>query len=52
MLTSQIAGYVQEIRTDDTQLIKADEEVIKLDPMDTEVSLHQTEARLGTSVRQ
>lgn len=52
MLTSQVGGYVQEIRADDTQLVQAGAEIIKLDPMDAEVALRQAEARLGTTVRQ
>jgi membrane fusion protein (multidrug efflux system) len=51
-LTSQVTGNVQEIRADETQLVKAGAEIIKLDPLDAEVVLRQAEARLGMTVRQ
>jgi membrane fusion protein (multidrug efflux system) len=51
-LSSQVAGSVQEIRADETQLVKAGAEVIKLDPVDAAVALMQAEARLGNTVRQ
>jgi len=51
-LTSQVAGNVQEIRADDTQLVLAGTEVIKLDPTDADVTLRQAEANLGKTVRQ
>lgn len=51
-LSSQVSGNVQEIRADETQLVKAGAEVIKLDPIDAHVALSQAEARLGTTVRQ
>ena len=51
-LTSQVTGNVQEIRADETQLVKAGAEIIKLDPVDAEVALRQAEARLGMTVRQ
>jgi membrane fusion protein (multidrug efflux system) len=51
-LTSQVAGNVQEIRADETQMVKAGAEVIRLDAVDSEVALRQAEARLGNTVRQ
>ncbi|WP_394779758.1 HlyD family efflux transporter periplasmic adaptor subunit [Undibacterium sp.] len=51
-LSSQVAGNVQEIRADETQMVKAGAEVVKLDPIDADVALSQAEARLGTTVRQ
>lgn len=51
-LSSQVAGNVQEIRADETQMVKAGAEIIKLDPTDADVALSQAEARLGTTVRQ
>lgn len=51
-LTSQVAGNVQEIRADETQMVKAGAELIMLDPQDAEVALRQAEARLGATVRQ
>jgi len=51
-LTSQVSGNVQDIRADETQMVKADAELVKLDPQDAEVALHQAEAKLGATVRQ
>jgi membrane fusion protein (multidrug efflux system) len=51
-LTSQVSGNVQEIRADETQMVKAGLEVIKLDPLDAELSLRQAESKLGSAVRQ
>ncbi|HWX02615.1 HlyD family efflux transporter periplasmic adaptor subunit [Collimonas sp.] len=51
-LSSQVAGNVQEIRADETQMVQAGAELIKLDPIDADVALNQADARLGTTVRQ
>jgi membrane fusion protein (multidrug efflux system) len=51
-LSSQVTGSVVEIRADETQLVQAGSEIVKLDPADAEVALAQAEARLGTAVRQ
>ena len=51
-LSSQVAGNVSEIRADDTQLVQAGTELIKLDPTDADVTLRQAEANLGKTVRQ
>ena len=51
-LTSQVSGNVQEIRADETQMVKAGTEVIKLDPLDAELNLRQAESKLGATVRQ
>jgi membrane fusion protein, multidrug efflux system len=51
-LSSQVTGSVQEIRADETQMVKAGAELIKLDPIDADVALSQANARLGTTVRQ
>jgi membrane fusion protein (multidrug efflux system) len=51
-LTSQVSGNVQEIRADETQMVKAGTEVIKLDPLDAELNLRQAESKLGGAVRQ
>ena len=51
-LTSQVSGNVQEIRADETQMVKAGAELIKLDPLDAELTLRQAEAKLGSTVRQ
>jgi len=51
-VSSQVNGSVVEIRTDETQMVKAGTEIVKLDPADAAVNLAQAEARLGTAVRQ
>jgi membrane fusion protein (multidrug efflux system) len=51
-VSSQVNGSVVEIRADETQLVKAGTEIVKLDPADAAVNLAQAEARLGTAVRQ
>ncbi|KAF0812302.1 Multidrug export protein EmrA [Andreprevotia sp. IGB-42] len=50
-LTSQVTGTVTEIRADETQYVKAGQDVIKLDPADATVALRQAEAKLGETVR-
>ena len=52
MMTSQVTGNVQEIRADETQLVNAGAEVIKLDAVDADVTLRQAQARLGAIVLQ
>lgn len=52
MLTSQIAGSVREIHADETQLVEAGAEIVKLDTVDSEVALSKAEAQLGATVRQ
>ncbi|HSC81241.1 MAG TPA: HlyD family secretion protein [Chitinolyticbacter sp.] len=51
-LTSQVSGNVTEIRADETQLVKAGEDLVLLDPADATVALRQAEARLGETVRE
>jgi membrane fusion protein (multidrug efflux system) len=51
-LSSQVAGSVQEIRADETQLVQAGATLVKLDASDADVALSQAEARLGAAVRQ
>jgi len=51
-LSSQVTGIVSEIRADETQLVKAGANVIKLDPVDADVALKPLRARLGAAVRQ
>jgi len=51
-VSSQVTGSVVEIRADETQLVQAGAEIVRLDPSDAEVALAQAEARLGTAVRQ
>jgi membrane fusion protein (multidrug efflux system) len=51
-LSSQVAGNVAEISADETQLVKAGAQIVKLDPADAEVALELAQARLGAAVRQ
>jgi membrane fusion protein (multidrug efflux system) len=51
-LSSQVAGNVAEISADETQLVQAGAQIVKLDPADAEVALQQAQARLGAAVRQ
>jgi len=51
MLSSQISGNVQEIRADETQMVKAGTQIVTLDPTDAQLALAQAEAKLGSVVR-
>jgi membrane fusion protein (multidrug efflux system) len=51
-LSSQVTGNVQEIRADETQMVKAGATVVQLDPIDADVNLGKAEAQLGNAVRQ
>jgi membrane fusion protein (multidrug efflux system) len=51
-LSSQVAGNVQDIRADETQMVKAGAEVVQLDTTDADVALGKAEAQLGNVVRQ
>ncbi|UGQ48217.1 HlyD family secretion protein [Massilia endophytica] len=51
-LSSQVTGNVEAIRADETQLVQAGAELVKLDPADADVALRQAEAKLGAIVRQ
>jgi membrane fusion protein (multidrug efflux system) len=51
-VSSQVTGSVTEIRADETQMVTAGTEIVRLDPSDAQVALAQAEARLGTTVRQ
>ncbi|MBV8665956.1 MAG: HlyD family efflux transporter periplasmic adaptor subunit [Burkholderiaceae bacterium] len=51
-LSSQVTGNVQEIYADETQMVKSGATLIKLDPLDADVALRQSEAKLGATVRQ
>jgi membrane fusion protein (multidrug efflux system) len=51
-VSSQVAGSVIEIGADETQMVQAGTEIIKLDPADAAVALNQAEARLASVVRQ
>jgi membrane fusion protein (multidrug efflux system) len=51
-LSSQVPGTVVSINADETQMVNAGAELIRLDPSDADVALAQAEARLGSVVRQ
>ncbi|MGV7207304.1 efflux RND transporter periplasmic adaptor subunit [Oxalobacteraceae bacterium A2-2] len=51
-VSSQVAGNVQDISADETQMVQAGTPLIHLDGADAEVALRQAEARLGNAVRQ
>jgi len=51
-LMSQIQGTVTDITTDDTQLVKEGQVLIKFDPTDMQVALQHAEAALAETVRQ
>ncbi len=48
----QIPGTVIEIDTDDTQLVKQGEVVVKLDPTNMEIALERAKSSLAETVRQ
>jgi membrane fusion protein (multidrug efflux system) len=50
-VSSQVTGSVVEIRTDETQMVQAGAEIVRLDPADAQINLAQAEARLGSAVR-
>lgn len=49
---SQVNGTVVSIGADETDLVHAGQELVRLDNTDTEVSLRDSEARLARAVRQ
>ncbi|AHV91678.1 EmrA/EmrK family multidrug efflux transporter periplasmic adaptor subunit [Bordetella holmesii] len=51
-ITPQVPGTVVAIETDDTDMVKAGEPLVRLDPADTDVALQQAEAKLAQIVRQ
>jgi membrane fusion protein (multidrug efflux system) len=51
-VSSQVTGSVIEIGADETQMVRAGAELVRLDPADAAINLAQAEARLGTAVRQ
>jgi membrane fusion protein (multidrug efflux system) len=51
-VSSQVSGSVIEIGADETQMVRAGAELVRLDPADAAINLAQAEARLGTAVRQ
>ena len=51
-ITPQIGGTVMAIMADDTDLVKAGQPLVQLDPADAKVALDQAEAALAQMVRQ
>jgi membrane fusion protein (multidrug efflux system) len=51
-ITPQIAGTVVAIHVDDTDLVKAGQLLVSLDPADTRVAVAQAEAQLAQTVRE
>ncbi|MGH8686457.1 MAG: efflux RND transporter periplasmic adaptor subunit [Burkholderiales bacterium] len=51
-VTPQTAGTVVAVRADDTDFVKAGDELVQLDRADAKVALEQTEAQLARTVRQ
>ncbi|WP_420715521.1 efflux RND transporter periplasmic adaptor subunit [Cupriavidus sp. D39] len=51
-LTPQVSGTVISVNADDTQIVKAGEAVVNLDPADAQVALGNAQAQLAQTVRQ
>jgi membrane fusion protein (multidrug efflux system) len=51
-ITPQIGGTVMAIMADDTDLVKAGQPLVQLDPSDAKVAFEQSEAALAQAVRQ
>jgi membrane fusion protein (multidrug efflux system) len=52
VISAQISGTVIAVLTDDTQLVKAGQVLVRLDPVDAETGLARGASALGQSVRQ
>ncbi|WP_322044799.1 HlyD family efflux transporter periplasmic adaptor subunit [Paraburkholderia sp. J67] len=50
-ITPQVTGTVVSVNADNTQIVKAGDPVVQLDPADTRIALQQAEANLGQTVR-
>nr|WP_057923894.1 HlyD family efflux transporter periplasmic adaptor subunit [Burkholderia ambifaria] len=50
-LTPQVTGTVVAVNADDTQIVKAGDPVVTLDPADAKIALVNAEAALGQTVR-
>ncbi|WP_354678644.1 HlyD family secretion protein [Cupriavidus plantarum] len=51
-ITPQVTGTVVTVNADDTQIVKAGEPLVTLDPADARIALANAEAALGQTVRQ
>jgi membrane fusion protein (multidrug efflux system) len=52
VISAQISGTVVAVLADDTQLAKAGQVLVRLDPVDTDTSLNRAASALAQSVRQ
>lgn len=52
LITPQIGGTVVAIEADETDLVRAGQALVKLDPADAQVGLAQAEAQLAQTVRE
>ncbi|NRF68376.1 efflux RND transporter periplasmic adaptor subunit [Aquincola sp. S2] len=51
-ITPQVNGTVIAIQADDTDVVKAGQALVRLDPADAQLALEQAEAQLGQAVRE
>ena len=51
-ISAQVAGTVVAVLADDTQLVKAGQVLVKLDPIDAETALSRSANALAQTVRQ
>ena len=52
VISAQVSGTVIAVLTDDTQLVKAGQVLVRLDPIDAETALARAASSLGLQVRQ
>src|SRR5277367_4294396 len=52
VISAQISGTVIAVLADDTQLVKAGQVLVRLDPVDAQTSLSRTGSALAQTVRQ
>ncbi|WP_176047969.1 HlyD family efflux transporter periplasmic adaptor subunit [Burkholderia sp. BCC1644] len=50
-ITPQVSGTVIAVNADNTQVVKAGEPLVQIDPADAKIALQQAEADLGQTVR-
>ena len=52
VISAQVSGTVVAVLADDTQLVKAGQVLVKLDPTDAQTALSRAASALGSAVRQ
>jgi membrane fusion protein (multidrug efflux system) len=52
LITPQVSGTVLEILADDTDIVKAGQPLVKLDPADAKLALERAQAQLAQTVRE